>query len=780
MLANTNARRAIAAALPIATALLTAVIAPAADANPFANQPKADEVFYHIMPIAWREGIPDTFRYGDLVGMREGLPYLEDLGVTAIWMNPIFPSPAYHGYQHDRADLINPWFGDESDLIDLNLAAHALGIEIYLDFVVYGINWESMWFQDANENPQSQYDDWLAFDDPTNTAFFGYVFQTWTGDSVGFVNWDHRNPLVTDMVTSWAEKWLDPNEDGDFSDGVDGYRLDHVWVQYGFGPDGWGYNIDDFWATWHDRLRALNPNVFTFAEQHDWGSHGGEYLEQFDAAMTKPFEFAARDALYNENAAPLYGQMEATINAMRPDEGTFVGIIGDHDVDRLASAIGADTPATERRAEAAAAVLMLQPFPPIIYYGDEIGMLGRKANYGSDADDIPMREPFKWRALERLPMSRYHRQNDLARTNQYSSNFDGRSVEEQQDGGLLQVYKGLIDLRRSSPALRRGHYHPIAANDSAVWAFMRSYHAGEAPIPDDGQTVVAVVNLSGANIQTTLDLSPYFPGGALPASRIATDPAPLADVTDANASAYPVSVPAYGYTVVEIDLQRPPEPPLRIDGSLDAPYVEVATSSGGSIWAALDGTTLYVATQPASDGRDRFMMVAREPGALGATVWAKSGQLAAPDAYIGNEVDNGWSGWFDAVAPGGPVSGTYLEGSIDLGAQFAPTDTVYLAALSYFTGDGDPLDSQLQVPAGNGDGDVTADEYVEVALADLVIDACEPDLAEPFGVLDIGDVVAFLQAFSIGDGRVDFAAPMGVFDIADVIEFLQRFGAGCP
>jgi hypothetical protein len=71
-----------------------------------------------------------------------------------------------------------------------------------------------------------------------------------------------------------------------------------------------------------------------------------------------------------------------------------MGIIGDHDVDRLASEIGADK--TAGRARAAAAVLMLQPFPPVIYYGDELGMLGRAGSYDSDANDIPRREPFKW------------------------------------------------------------------------------------------------------------------------------------------------------------------------------------------------------------------------------------------------------------------------------------------------------------------------------------------------------------------------------------------------
>ena len=364
----------LALALGAGLTLCVPVLAQQA-ANPFANQPKADDVFYHIMPIAWRDGsLPeasDPNRYGDLVGIREGLPYLADLGITAYWLNPIFPSPAYHGYQHGRADEINPWFGDEQDFIDLIGASHAQGIEVYIDFVVYGISHDSPWFAGAFGNPASPFDDWLAFENQFNTSYTGYTFSSWNGNFVGFTHWDLRSQDASDLVIDWSLKWLDPNGDGDPSDGIDGYRLDHVWVNYSTGPDGWGYNLDDFWADWHAALRNLKPDVFTFAEQADWGSRGAELLPQFNGAMTKPFEFAARDAVRDANAGPLYSTMQQAVDAYTPSAHahptTFVAIIGDHDVDRLASAIGADSPATLSRAEAAAAVLLLQRFPTIIY-----------------------------------------------------------------------------------------------------------------------------------------------------------------------------------------------------------------------------------------------------------------------------------------------------------------------------------------------------------------------------------------------------------------------------
>ena len=81
--------------------------------------------------------------------MTDSLDYLADLGVTAVWMNPIFPSSAYHGYQHGPGDQLNGWFGDETDFLNFVAGARARGIKVFIDFVVYGVSQNSMWFQDA-------------------------------------------------------------------------------------------------------------------------------------------------------------------------------------------------------------------------------------------------------------------------------------------------------------------------------------------------------------------------------------------------------------------------------------------------------------------------------------------------------------------------------------------------------------------------------------------------------------------------------------------------------
>jgi len=547
------------ARISFASALLVFLVAliPLSGARA-AGQDVADEIFYHYMPICWRDADNDIYRFGDFGGMTDALPYLSDLGVTAVWMNPVFPSPAYHGYQHGRADLLNARFGTEAEFIAFIEAAHARGIKVFVDFVAYGISFDSPWFQDAYNNPASPYDDWLAFTNSANTDYQGSFYNTWDGAGVGHIWWDLRNPNAVSLVTEWAAHWLDPNADGNFSDGLDGYRLDHVWRTYPYGPDGWGYHIDSFWANWRTALRTVNPEVFLFGEQANWGSQGVELLVGLDAAFTKPFEFAARDALRWEYASALYqgiGSASAALSgATHP--GTLLATIGNHDVDRLATSIGDDF----EKGKVAAAVLLTQPFPPVIYHGDEIGMRGAKTSaYGGDASDIPMREPFKWNAVAGPPMSNYDALHAAAFAGRVSQNHDGRSVEEQYgvSGSLLTAYRQLISLRTNNVALRRGGYHPVPATDGGVWAFVRDH---------DDQQVLVVINVTGGARSFALDLGGFdIPGDVTQPIDLLGGPNPGV-LTVANRETWPLNLGPYDYVVLELDVVPPPPPVAVVDG----------------------------------------------------------------------------------------------------------------------------------------------------------------------------------------------------------------------
>ncbi|MBL9032419.1 MAG: DUF3459 domain-containing protein [Phycisphaerae bacterium] len=467
------------------------------------DRPIADDVWYSIMPIAWRDSDGDPYRDGDLGGLIDSLPYLEGLGITGIWLTPIFPSPAYHGYQHAEADRINPRFGDAERFREFVLAAHARGIKVLIDFVAYGINRDSDIARAAIADPAGSRRGWISFDSRRGEAI-GYAFKTWTGETVGFVNWDLRNPAAADRVREWAILWLDPNRDGDLADGVDGYRLDHVWRRYNKGPDGLGYHLVEFWEPWARALRGARPGVLLVAEQAQWETTGATLLtpDGFDATFAKPLQAAIRESLGSGDATPIRDALAAAL-AELPTGKTYLATIGDHDVDRIASVVGGDA----RDAELAAAILLSLPFPPCVYMGDEVGMLGVKGDYGSDANDIPRREPFKWNAAASPPMSDYARRHAASYDARFSRDHDGRSVEEQvgKTDSLLEVHRRLIALRRSSPALRRGSCRILLGPPPGVLMIERatpderlvvvlnlSRHAATIPLPDAGSAHDAI------------------------------------------------------------------------------------------------------------------------------------------------------------------------------------------------------------------------------------------------------------------------------------------------
>ena len=564
---------------------------PAPDFGPTPDL--SNEVWYQIMPIAWRDSGPagsqkeDPHRFGDLKGITAGLDYVRSMGFTGIWLTPPFPSKAYHGYQHGPADAISDWLGTMQDWRDLVQACHDRDMKIFVDFVAYGISTDSVYFKDAFKNPESKYSSWLAFKDSKNTTYRGYSFKTWSGDSLGIIWWDLRKQEPRELVTNWARALLVPTAP-DRKDGIDGFRLDHVWKKYNppeekSTPDGWGYNLDSFWTPWKLALRKEKPGVITFAEQAQWETTGAALLGPFDAAFTKPIQTALRTAVQQQKAAPLHEAMLRTLTELNPvalptgDEkapaqpsgpqwlsskrnngNTFLCTIGDHDVDRIASVLGFDETLEPGRAiyvcKAIAAAQMFQPFPPIVYMGDEIGMRGKSGNFNSDSNDIPRREPFKWNAVDSKPMTGYLELDPRTVAKRFSKDNDGLSVQEQLDipGGLLETYRELISIRHRLPALSRGSYLPLQTSSPAIWCFARRLE-GTKDAPE--QTVIVTINLSQPPQTFTIDLGPLQQGaagalmGAYNMDSFQFIPPP-SRLTLANQNAYPLTLPSYGVAML--------------------------------------------------------------------------------------------------------------------------------------------------------------------------------------------------------------------------------------
>lgn len=473
-----------------------------------------NEVMYQIMPIAFRSGSGTIF--GDFKGMQDAIPYLKGLGVTAMWMTPIHPSPAYHGYQYSDGAAVNPRFGTEGDFRTFVHVAHQNGLRIYIDFVAYGIGGASPY---------------------ASAPFAGYSpfsYPTWNGDTVSFSWWNMNDPSPAQIETNWALYWLNPNFATYTDAGVDGFRCDHAVDTYdAYGPNGLGYTTAQFWTPFKAAIKAQYPKAQIFAEQGEWALFGNTYQPPFDATFTKPLEFAVRDSLKQEDKGRFVSTMAGTL-ASTGGGAYYLATFGDHDVDRLISSVGDSID----RAKLAAGILMAQPFAPIIYSGDEIGMKGLHIHqYFSDSNDICSREPFKWNAVAGAPMSNYVSLNATVLADSFSHDNDGRSVQEQygKKDSLLETYRRLIQIRKQFSPLNQGTYQDIPNDRASVISFKRQLN---------NSAVIPVFNLSHNPVTVNLDLTGLGLG-----NRAVIDY--LADYRSNHlptilGNSYSVQLPAYG------------------------------------------------------------------------------------------------------------------------------------------------------------------------------------------------------------------------------------------
>jgi hypothetical protein len=216
-------------------------------------------------------------------------------------------------------------------------------------------------------------------------------------------------------------------------------------------------------------------------------------------------------------------------------------------------------------------------------------------------------------------------------------------------------------------------------------------------------------------------------------------------------------------------------PPFVLDGVRDTAVPEVAANGSRHLYAALSGNVLYVATEAAGgSANDVFIYLADTPGALRAANWAKAGQVADWDAYLGNESGNNWSGWFDAVAGAAQsAAGSALEGTINLATEFgALPSQIYLAVGVYQTNDGGALVTSQQVPASiDGNGNINAVEYF---LLQLVV---SPGDFNRDGYVNVADYNLWRSTFGTSDVRTD-ANHDGIVDAADYAIWRKHNGAG--
>ena len=449
------------------------------------------------------DGVYERRYGGDLQGIIDRLPYLDSLGVTALYVNPLFWARSLHKYDGRSYHHIDPHFGPDpagdkaliaqetptdpstwrttaadSLFFVLLKKAHDRGLRVIIDGVFNHTGRDFFAFKSLVENQsESRYADWYAvnaFDDPATPDTSEFDYTGWWG--VQSLPEFATNEAGTNLqagpkqyILDATAKWMDPNGDGDPSDGVDGWRLDVAEEV----PEG-------FWRDWNARVRDLNPQAYTVSEV--WEDASG-YLEEtgFSATMNyHGFAFPVKGFLIDRAIEPSrFAELLRERRLAHPPRvrGALQNLIGSHDTPRLATMlvnrtdtgyaqperfdydngavvdlrqnedykVRAPTPEERRLQRLVALFQMTYVGAPMVYHGDEAGMWG--------ADDPDDRKPMVW------PDKKY----DVEENHPYGHDRPADPVRFNE--ALFATYQELISLRRTHTSLRRGAFGVVHADD---------------------------------------------------------------------------------------------------------------------------------------------------------------------------------------------------------------------------------------------------------------------------------------------------------------------------
>lgn len=437
----------------------------------------------------WNSGVR---RYGgDIQGIIDQLSYLKYLGINAIYLNPVFESPSLHKYDtklyhhidnnfgpDPEGDEIiwkreNPndpetweWTSADSLFLFFITEAHKNGIRVIIDGVFNHVGTSFWAFQDVVKNQQkSLYKDWFkikSLDDP-ETPENEFEYEGWNGvRDLPEIKKDSVTGLVEEFgehVHAIVKRWMDPNNDGNPRDGIDGWRLDVA------------EKVDiKFWKHFRNWVKEINPEAYITGEiwWEDWQENkifnASPWLQgdAFDGVMNYRFAQAVKKFVIDVEEQISPQAFVDSIKVIKKDysEDNFLAVqnlMDSHDVDRLASQIinpdrwfdhyanpGQNNDYDVRKPAKnevmkqylIIGIQMTMPGAPMVYYGDEAGMWG--------GDDPDCRKPMVWEDLSYEPET----SDPLGRS---------RSVDSVRfDPEIFNWYKKLISLRKENKALSLG------------------------------------------------------------------------------------------------------------------------------------------------------------------------------------------------------------------------------------------------------------------------------------------------------------------------------------
>jgi alpha-glucosidase len=509
-------------------------------------------VIYQIYPRSYQDTTGNGV--GDLAGIRRRLGHLEWLGVDAVWISPVYPSPmADFGY--DVADYtgIDPLFGSLEDFDRLMAEARTRGLKVIMDLVPNHSSSEHSWFLESRSSRDNPKRDWYIWEDPGPDgappnnwlSVFGGPAWEWDEKTGQYyyhaflkeqpdLNW--RNPEVQQAMLDVMRFWLDR--------GVDGFRVDVMWhmvkdAMLRDNPPNPDYRDDEppyekllpVYSTDQPEVHDLVAKMRALTDSYDERLLIGEiylpigklvaYYGQDNSGAHLPFNFQLVETPWK--ADEIYAAI-TEYEAALPLGGWPNWVLGNHDKSRIASRVGPE------QARTAAMLLLTLRGTPTVYFGDEIGMPDGEIppEKIQDPQALNLSEPAFSRDPQRTPM----RWDDSP--NGGFTDGDpwlpagaepGMSVEGQRDDpdSMLSLHRRLLTLRRAEPALQVGDYIPCCL-DGDAFAFIReqagrrfltALNLGSGPASlHPGQPVNGIVSVGtdrhrdGRRIQGAIDLGP--------------------------------------------------------------------------------------------------------------------------------------------------------------------------------------------------------------------------------------------------------------------------------
>jgi len=497
-----------------------------------------DAVIYQLHVKAFADSNNDGI--GDFAGLTEKLGYLQDLGVTALWLLPFYPSPGRDdGYDIGDYGAINPDFGTMKDFRRFIVEAKRRGLRVITELVVNHTSDQHNWFKRARRSdPKSSARNWYVWSDTdqkyagTRIIFTDTEKSNWTWDTEASAFYWHRffshqpdlnfdNPRVVSAIVKVMKRWLDA--------GVDGFRLDAI--PYLCERD--GTNNENLPET-HTIIRQLRAELDAYAkgkvllaEANQWPEDVQEYFGRGDEChMAYHFPLMPRIymAIAQEDRFPITDILRQTPDIpnncqwalfLRNHDELTLEMVTDVERDYLWSTYANDPRARinvgirrrlaplmdndRRKIELMNSLLLSFPGTPIIYYGDEIGM-GDNIYLG---DRNGVRTPMQWTPDRNGGFSRADPARLYAPTIMDPVyGYESVNVEAQSRSlsSLLSATKRLISVRKSTLAFGRGTMTFIRPVNRSVLAYVRQH---------GDEVILCVANLSRSAQATELDLSAW-------------------------------------------------------------------------------------------------------------------------------------------------------------------------------------------------------------------------------------------------------------------------------